>query len=182
MTILFLDRAKEVAKRTALHGLNQSSENASDRAKWFFVWCGDVAGELGEFLKFSHAALCEGEALSEKALCEAGDVVWGISAIALLLDIPADQLTPVEYYGDSSFEVILGALELLEHGKKVCRDCPRRDIDLDLVIRQLRQVYAYLLEALDLRELNLALELVDTKLKERYPNGYSPAASVNRVV
>ena len=36
----------QVVSRTAQHGLVESSESNTAKEKWFYVWCGDIAGEL----------------------------------------------------------------------------------------------------------------------------------------
>ncbi len=168
----------QVVARTAQHGLIESSESDTEKARWFYIWTGDIAGELGEVMKLRS----QGQD-SEEILTEVGDAMWGICAVAMLNDIePEDLLSSLPSYSvcGSFSQCLIKSLELLDYGKKVCRDgIAVRPIDREFVIEKLVLIYGWLHFSY---ELEIAIALVDAKLWKRYPNGFTPEASVNRVV
>ena len=168
----------QVVSRTAKHGLVESNESDTAKEKWFYVWCGDIAGELGEVMKLRSTGQD-----SEEILTEVGDVVWGVCALAMLNNIESDDLTSALTLvtGCGSFnQCLMVSLELLDYGKKICRDgIANRPIDQKFVIEKLTLIYGWLHFAYDLET---AIALVDAKLWKRYPNGFNAKDSVNRVV
>lgn len=164
----FAESAALIVRRTAKYGLIESQESNEKFEKWFYIWIGDVVGELGEFIS-------SGEDI------EAGDVVWGIIALCLLLEINPESVL-AENSDDcfSGLQIVLIALELLEHGKKIARDgLSIRKIDYAKVLGCLRQIYSWVSINVN-GSIEEALALVDQKLQSRYPNGYNPEDSVNR--
>lgn len=176
----------QVVSRTAQHGLIESSKSDTAKEKWFYVWCGDIAGELGEVMKLrTSSSFSNKDEDSKEFLTEIGDVLWGVCALAMLNGLDADS---VRFYpvtegimNPLTFDqCLLDALELLDYGKKICRDgIAARPIDVAFVQQKLALIYNYLRVNYDTE---IAIELVDTKLLKRYPNGFNAKDSVNRVV
>jgi hypothetical protein len=171
----FSQKIEAIVKRTAQHGLDQAATSPQMLEKWLLIWSADVAGELGEVY-----------ATEEEDIVEVGDVLWGMTAVALLLEIPvrrlfedsdSDKILPVF---EDAFDAILASLRLLEIAKKVCRDGQEaRPIDKVAIELILRSIVQYLDDNYSLVDAAIA---VDLKLQERYPDGFSPAASVGRAV
>jgi NTP pyrophosphatase (non-canonical NTP hydrolase) len=172
-----LETGFKIVERTARVGLDLAEASLEKKARWFYIWCGDITGEIGEVIKLpsipSHP----------KVLEEVGDVLWGISAIAMLCEITPQDIYAVhiEAHQEPSnlFDCVLQSLELLDYGKKVCRDgLEVRKLDRDFVLWQLALIYAFIEAHYNIA---MAFEAVNQKLLFRYPNGYTPQASVDRV-
>ena len=155
------DKLLRVVERTASYGLSHP-----DRAKWMLIWACDICGELSEFI-------------ASRELVEAGDVLWGCGAVSLITGVPlpfaCHPVTPITDMG-----ILCTALGLLDHLKKVARDgLEYRELDDYLIDMTLSEVLMYLSQHVNLDE---AVSAVDIKLLKRYPDGYSPDQSVNRVI
>lgn len=178
-----------IVERTAQRGLMESKRSRQDCDRWLAVWSLEIVCEA---IEVKQAIFHD---LPDKYLVELGDVIWGIAAVGLLTGIPEAEI--FEGYADlveerfarSMAAEILGtgkenALRLVDASgecsdylKKVARDS--RKIDRDVICLHLRRVVSvirYLCDPLD------ALAAVDQKLRERFPDGYTPEASINRVV
>lgn len=174
-----LQKGFEIVERTARVGLDLSSASEEEKAKWFYIWCGDIAGELGEVSK-----LRDRPANDPQLLSEVGDVLWGVSAVAMICEITPSDIYSVNIASHEQchylVDCILDSLDLLEHGKKVCRDgLSARPLDRAFVLRQLALIFDWIESHYNI---NSAFEAVNQKLLLRYPNGYTPKGSVNRVV
>jgi hypothetical protein len=162
-----------IVERTARYGLSLAVSSPQEFERWLLIWSADVAGELGEVY-----------ATELPGLEEVGDVLWGATAVALLLGIPVADLFDDSPFEDlaapisSPFDVILAGLRLLEITKKICRDGQEvRPIDRMAIESILRSIVQYLGRHHSLVD---ALNAVESKLLRRYPNGFTPEASVNR--
>jgi hypothetical protein len=178
-----------VVERTARHGLVESKESRQSFDRWMAIWSLDIVCEA---IEAKQAIFGD---LKNKYLVELGDVIWGVAAVGLLTGIPEARI--FEGYsrtvpetnarrnlGNSlllgkgdAIALIDAAGECSDYLKKVARDS--REIDQDAICRQLRcvvSVVRYLCDPLE------ALAAVDQKLRERFPAGYTPEASINRVV
>ena len=181
----FLSELHSIVKRTAQPGLDAAKTGDAELARWFYIWCGDISGELGEACYAFDEYLNTIGAEESIHLTEVGDVLWGIGALSLLLNIDLklwDSMDPRtdELYDLRELEVIRRSLSLQEIGKKCCRDgLAVRPIDVEKVASILEFVLNYLNAFFCLQK---ALEFVDQKLRLRYPNGFTPEASVNRQV
>lgn len=171
---LFCTNLTEVVRRTAQVGLDDP-----DRAKWLLIWSCDVAGELGEIWelladKLPHERM--------RFLCdiECGDVLWGISAVCLALDLPVEKVLQLANAEEHCWleTAMISACKILDQSKKVCRDgLDVRRPDIDLYAKNLAIVYRYVTSIADRQ---VALDAVDAKLKARYPSGFDAARSVSR--
>lgn len=169
--LTFPEKAALIVRRTAQFGLTQSQESPEQFERWLLIWACDVAGELGELF----------EAQSEHdMITECGDVIWGMTALCLLLEIPVK--TAFDFcFNDASGsnDALLSALRLLDLCKKVCRDGQiQRPIDRAKITEHLNTIFKFIC---DIYPIDDALNAVNAKLLKRYPNGYSAEASVNRV-
>lgn len=171
-----LAQAIPIVQRTAKVGLVESLITAEQRARWFYIWCGDVAGEMGEVWDF----VLQDDLESDAVLTEVGDVLWGITALVLLCDIPIAAFEGHYPCGNSWEAAISKSLELIEIGKKTCRDgIQARPIDLERVTNLLLRILQTLTHRFNMER---ALHLVDVKLQKRYPNGFSVRESVDRAI
>jgi NTP pyrophosphatase (non-canonical NTP hydrolase) len=168
-----------VTKRTAEVGLVESKLSDENKAKWLLIWSCDIVGELGEAIEALSDIL-----VSEVALTEIGDIIWGVSAICMLLEIEPENLikysTVVEFDVKSS---IVAGCAILDLSKKICRDTiSKRPINQKMKQTYMNLINSFLYQMVCCFDFGIALELVDAKLRARYPNGYTPEASVNRTV
>jgi len=178
-----------VVERTAQRGLMESKRSRQDCDRWMAIWSLDIVCEA---IEVKDAIFNNRQ---DKYLVELGDVIWGIAAVGLLTGVPEAEIFGgyadliEERFARSMVAEILGtgkenalrlvdaAGECADYLKKVARDS--RAIDQDAICLQLRRVVSvvrYLCDPLE------ALAAVDQKLRERYPDGYTPEASINRVV
>ena len=169
MTIDFANKAALIVRRTAQFGLTQSQESDDLYEKWLLVWACDVAGELGEVF--------EAETEREQIL-ECGDVLWGLTALCLLLEIPPIEIFNFDRQISGGHDALATSLRLLDHCKKVTRDgMETRKIDKPKMVEWMRSIFTWL-------EVNYpvgdALDAVEAKLRDRYPDGFTPQKSVNR--
>jgi len=120
---------------------------------WFSIWASDIADAS---IKFEKAAT------NEERSCEAGDILLGISACAMLVGLTEDdRKTTSKYYTFQSLSY--HAITFRDYAKKFYRG----DSDFDLVLFKwlLGNVAARLSEDMGLNE---ALKAVDQKLKKRF--------------
>jgi hypothetical protein len=168
--------AFDMTKRTAQYGLDQAEFSDTELEKWLLIWSCDIVGELGE-------AISELNTLphSKKALTEVGDIIWGISAVSMLIGISPDKLMRHSVIKDfDPVKAIVSSCEILDKSKKICRDTiAEREISKDFFLGRINVFLYQIIGCFDFAE---ALALVDEKLKGRYPDGYTPKASVNRIV
>jgi len=118
---------------------------------WFSIWASDIAYASIEFEKAD---------TDEERSCEAGTVLLGISACAILVGLTQDDiLTTSKYYTFQSLSY--HATTFSDYAKKFYRD----DSEFDLVLFKwlLGNVAARLSEDIGLNE---ALKAVDQKLKK----------------
>jgi NTP pyrophosphatase (non-canonical NTP hydrolase) len=176
----FLDLTDTIVRRTSSYGLAASQTSREEYYRWFLIWCSEISTELGELYDHpTHARR------SREALTELGDVLWGITAVCQLL-----QITSLEFdlhdgqdIPDLHIDSISNSLQILNYAKKACRDGPdHRVIDslyvkvhLHILILQLTYIYG-------INSIKDAIGFLDEKLKLRYPNGYTPQDSVQRVI
>ena len=172
-----LQQAFELSRSFAQKGLNEAGQSNVSKEKWFYVWCGDIAGGFGELLKvMSENFLLD--MTSEKILIKVGDVLWGVCALAMLNEITAKELSEStdSQRGEAEFfgQCLIPVLELLNYGKKICRDgVIYRPIDKIFLCEKLGLILLFL-ETFDL---NKAILLTGAKLDKRHPNGYTPGES-----
>jgi NTP pyrophosphatase (non-canonical NTP hydrolase) len=168
----FAKRAETIVERTARLGLEKAKSSDHEFTRWLLIWASEVAGEM------------VGEVQGDNEITEVGDVLWGITALCLLLKIPTSEVfapnhCEFELSGNLQYDALLEALLLLDYCKKVCRDgLELRPIDRNQIRIYLTKIFQCLN---DYYAVDLALEAVDQKLQKRYPNGYTPEASVNRL-
>jgi hypothetical protein len=193
----------EVVRRTAQYGLDQSKESREKLNFWLAIWSLDVICESHEVmgsldnhpqeLEFSGFVINENDDGTEEILgfvkavpaitLECGDVIWGIAATGLLLGIPENDIFPKAYihkvqHDPFEIELMIGYAALYaEYAKKVARDS--REIDILTFAEKLRKVFLHLCRIVDPQD---ALMALDAKLWKRYPNGYTPHDSINRMV
>ena len=137
-----------------------------DRTKWLLIWCCDLVGELGEFIE-------SGE------LVEAGDCLWGLGAVSLASGVAIPFVRPADTY-IRTMTILPESLKLLDHLKKVARDgIDNRPLDVELITKTFSKVLMFLGQYVDLDD---AIAAVEIKLMKRYPQGFSPEASVNRTI
>ena len=165
-------KASSIVRRTAQFGLTQSQESSQQFEKWLLIWACDIAGELGEYIDSGD-------------IVEAGDVLWGITAMCLLLDIPVrlvfrqDERVKGIMAGYQNSEILVQALSLLDVCKKITRDgMAQRPIDRTQLTEHMQLLFHWLEVHCDVDE---ALTAVDAKLLKRYPNGFTSEDSVNRI-
>jgi hypothetical protein len=165
----FANKASLIVRRTAQYGLSQSQESNSFFEKWLLIWACDVAAELGEVF--------DAETEREQVV-ECGDVLWGLTAICLLIDVPPIEVFRWDGEVEGSHDTLIVALKLLDHCKKVARDgMGVRKIDTFKIIDYMRSIFTWLESNYPLDD---ALNEVNKKLLKRYPDGYSAERSVNR--
>jgi hypothetical protein len=169
----FATRAAAIVQRTAQHGLDQSAQCPRQFERWLLIWACDVAAELDEL---DRAPIGQIHA-------EVGDVIWGITAVGLLLNIPLAHVfnggTALDEPHWDHNDAQSSALQLLDICKKICRDTTDvRPIELSQIALMLSAVFAYLRDSYDVE---WALTAVNEKLRKRYPDGFSAENSVNRV-
>ena len=165
-------KASAIVRRTAQFGLTQAQESPQQFEKWLLIWACDIAGELGEYI-------------DSMDIVEAGDVLWGLTALCLLMDIPVEEvLHPDEHVNGIAtklglLEILIKALGLLDVCKKITRDgIDKRPIDRTKLTEQMRLIFHWIDLQCDVDE---ALAAVDAKLLKRYPNGFTSEDSVNRI-
>ena len=167
----FSIKASAIVSRTAQFGLTQAQESPQQFEKWLLIWACDIAGELGEYIDSGDTV-------------EAGDVLWGITAMCLLLDIPVESVfSPDDRVrllatGTRWSDILLRGLALLDSCKKVTRDgMDKRPIDRTKLTEQMQLIFQWIGLHCDTSE---ALDALDAKLLKRYPNGFTPEDSVSR--
>ena len=160
-----------IVKRTAQHGLDEASLSQDKFYSWLAIWALDVVCESKEFMN----------AVPPGDKTEAGDVLWGIAASSMLLGITQEDITEnfIETPAESYSDLIDCAASYADHAKKVSRDQRLLSNELPKLKVLLIDVFSCLASMIDL---NQALEAVNKKLLQRYPNGYTANASINRVV
>ena len=165
-------KASAIVRRTAQFGLTQSQESPQQFEKWLLIWACDIAGELGEYI-------------DSIDIVEAGDVLWGITAMCLLLDVPVEEVFNLDNrIKDIATEtslvgILLKSLEIVDACKKIARDgMDKRPIDRARLTEQMRLIFHWTAFQCDVDE---ALNAVDAKLRQRYPNGFTSEDSVNRI-
>ena len=156
-----------IVKRTAQHGLDEASLSQDKFYFWLAIWALDVVCESVEFMN----------AVPPGDKTEAGDVLWGIAASAMLLGITQEDIT--ENFTESCGDLIDSAASYADHAKKVSRDQRLLSDDLPKLRVLLIDVFSCLESMIDV---NQALNAVNKKLLQRYPTGYTASASINRVV
>ena len=164
-------KAIAIVHRTAQFGLTQSQESPQQFEKWLLIWACDIAGELGEYI-------------DSMDIVEAGDVLWGLTALCLLLDIPVetvfnpdDRLRGI-MVGYQYSAILIQSLSLLDVCKKITRDgMDKRPIDRSQLTGRMQLLFHWLDSHCDVDE---ALNAVEAKLLKRYPNGFTSEDSVNR--
>ena len=156
-----------IVKRTAQHGLDEASFSQDKFYFWLAIWALDVVGESVEFMN----------AVPPGDKTEAGDVLFGIAASSMLLGITQEDIT--ENFTESCGDLVDSAASYADHAKKVARDQRLLSNELPKLKVLLIDVFSCLASMIDL---NQALEAVNRKLQQRYPNGYTANASINRVV
>jgi hypothetical protein len=155
----------EIVQRTAQHGLDEAKDNPEKFRLWLSIWALDVIGESLEVLR----------SLNDKdKMLEIGDVLWGIGASALLIEMSEDELTKSVYIHNPMDSLLLLASDYSELAKKTARD--KRDVQplKNLLIK----LYGFINHEYPVE---YCLRLVDQKLMKRYPNGFNANASINRV-
>jgi len=178
-----------VVERTAQRGLMESKRSRQDCDRWMAIWSLDIVCEA---IEVKDAIFNNRQ---DKYLVELGDVIWGIAAVGLLTGIPESKIFEGSWSSvpealsrshvadrasagrHEAIALIDAAGECSDYLKKVARDS--REIDQDAICLHLRRVVSvirYLCDPLD------ALAAVDQKLRDRYPDGYTAEASINRVV
>jgi hypothetical protein len=169
--LTFSQKAAAIVQRTAKFGLIESQVSTRSFERWLLIWTCDIAGEIGELASSGNAI---------EANTEAGDVIWGITALCLLLEIPCPMVftpEPIDT-GLGMHDSIIESLLLLDYCKKICRDGQHvRPIDKKKITLHLMTIWAFLSANYDVDE---ALDLVNAKLLKRYPDGFSAEKSVNR--
>jgi NTP pyrophosphatase (non-canonical NTP hydrolase) len=173
------EKAFAVTKRTAEVGLLEAALSDENKAKWLLIWSCDIVGELGEAIyELEHSSM------STAALTEIGDIIWGVSAICLLLEIEPGKLINCSIADEFDVKcAIVSGCEILDLSKKICRDTiSKRPINLEMKQKYINLINSFLFRMVGCFDFDKALGLVDAKLLARYPNGYTPEASVNRVV
>jgi hypothetical protein len=163
----FIKRWFSIVERTARVGLQESEMSDEAYRKWFLLWCCDISGELGEI---------DDNCVD---ICEIGDVLWGVSALWQLNRLPLDELLYQDTNLTTLFQAIKVSLKLLEHGKKLLRDGKARQPDKELVKGVCIELLCWLAQNYNLDD---ALAAVERKLLKRYPDGFTPEASVNRAI
>lgn len=164
-----IDRWFSVVQRTAKVGLDESLEG-DGVYRWLAIWALDVVCEMSEFV---HAD-------QDDVDCEAGDVLWGIAASAMLWGIEQDQLLNYKSQDPLNRPPLYYSALYADFAKKVSRD--RRSINdenSDKALTLFGDTFQCLAMYVDT---TAALNAVNAKLWERYPNGYTAAASINRTV
>lgn len=165
-------KASAIVRRTAQFGLTQSQESPQQFEKWLLIWACDIAGELGEYIDSGD-------------IVEAGDALWGITAMCLLLNIPVEAVFSLDdrikgiMAGYQNSAILIQSLSLLDVCKKITRDgMDKRPIDRLQLTEHMQLLFHWLEVHCDVDE---ALNAVDAKLRKRYPNGFTSEDSVNRI-
>jgi uncharacterized Zn finger protein (UPF0148 family) len=173
------EKAFAVTKRTAELGLIESKLNDENKAKWLLIWSCDIVGELGEAIYE-----LDNSSISSAALTEVGDVIWGVSAVCLLLGVDPEKLINCSIVDEFDIKcAVVSGCEILDLSKKICRDTiSKRPINLETKQKYIDLINTFLFGMVGCFDFVKALELVETKLNSRYPDGYTPEASVNRTI
>lgn len=161
----------KVVQRTAKVGLDESLQG-DGVYRWLSLWALDVVCEMSEFVHNFE----EGNDIRE-----AGDVLWGIAASAMLWDIEQNDLLLYRSKHLLDKPPLYYAALYADFAKKVARDRCKMNINVtrSRAVELLSDVYQVLAMYVDV---TAALNAVNVKLWERYPHGYNAAASINRTV
>ena len=147
-----------IVQRTAQHGLDEASFSQDKFYHWLAIWALDVVCESVEFMN----------AVPPGDKTEAGDVLWGIAASAMLLGITQEDITEdfIETSTESFNDLIDCAASYADHAKKVARD--QRLLSDELP--KLRCLLIDVFSCLDsLVNVNKALEAVNKKTATTLP-------------
>ena len=182
----------------------RTSPNEKDKLGALANFSMGLSGESGEVLELIHNFLFNNPILDkEKVAKELGDVMWYISRIADILNIPLSVVASTSRIdvlqllkADAIFEIERDQLRnlnrlsmqlsirsgvIVDHMKKVCFQ--GRELDEDLVLGNLEEALfltsqiAYVLEY----KLSEVVNMNVTKLRKRYPNGFEVKRSENRI-
>ncbi len=166
-----------IVQKFAQYGLDESRQSIELYHKWLSVWSFGLVGELGEAYKCLDSDDYDG--LEE----EIADFCWYTIALGLLLkEVPALSMTIIEPFSRTKEEKLemlvqatLQGLMFTEKVKKYLRDYPKRSIEY---IHGYKNPLIVLNGVFDFS--NVA-DTLNAKLSRRYPNGFNPSDSANRI-
>jgi NTP pyrophosphatase (non-canonical NTP hydrolase) len=166
----FCDKLIAYVKRSAAPELRET-RCAGQQEKWFMVWASGLTSELAEFINATDIS---------DATKEAGDILWTIGALCILLDLDPMNIfdwDPSEQKNDIS--EILRVIQLQGHAEKVVREgVQRREMCPARTLIAARVAYSHFQWRVSAED---ALDAVIAKLDQRYPNGFDPDRSAGRV-
>jgi NTP pyrophosphatase (non-canonical NTP hydrolase) len=146
-----------------------------DHRKWFLIWAAGVVTETYE-VEHEKRKLIDNLWDPCEMLAEIGDVLWHVVALRELFHLKEDIFYTADVVNPCNNEF---RFKLLEIAKKCSRDGEARPYPLDEIKLCINRM---LTDLLNYPHIDKAIDLVDQKLRTRYPNGFNAQDSVNRVV
>jgi NTP pyrophosphatase (non-canonical NTP hydrolase) len=167
----FCEKLIAYVKRSAAPELRET-RCAGNQEKWFMVWSSGLTSELAEFINTTNIT---------DATLEAGDILWTIGALCIMLDLDPMNIfdwEPSDRKDDIT--ALLRVIQLQGHAEKVVREgTQRREICPARTLIAARVAYGHFQWRVTPED---ALNAVIAKLDKRYPNGFDPDRSAERVV